>query len=115
MVVVTSPPPPPPVAQPPPAVDDGPIYSQVQKKTTVTTVTPAQYARVGEMRSFDVYSHRKVTVKIQGMSKYKLCLIKVFGMPLTAASHDAGFDNPRPYTGQCLSGSMTLCFGDLCH
>ena len=73
MVVVTSPPPPPPVAQPLPA-DEGPIYSQVQKKTTVTTVTPAQYARVGEMRSFDVYSHRKVTVKIQGMSIKTRCI-----------------------------------------
>ena len=73
MVVVTSPPPPPPVAQPP-AADEGPIYSQVQKKSTVTTVTPAQYARVGEIRSFDVYSHRKVTVKIQGMSKNTGCV-----------------------------------------
>ena len=73
MAVVTSPPPPPPVAQPPPA-NECPIYSQVQKKTTVTTVTPAQYARVGEKRSFDVYSHRKVTVKIQGISKNTGCV-----------------------------------------
>ena len=62
-VDVVAPPPPPPVEEPPP---EGPIYSQVQKRAS-TTVTPAQYARVGEKRSFDVYSHGKVTVKIQGM------------------------------------------------